>query len=732
MKNSPSISFFVVIILIKSITGSVHDGFLQPSSQSRSSFKEDLVFNVSISSANLALRNQSVKVKNEDVCFANTSTCVKGSSYSQILKQLTKYVYSPINFNLNINGVKGKCKIQSLQYQHALDRFEMWALKMYDANAKVSSGILNGNVNQLGDFDLCLSINEEKMKMMGQYCLASLQIKAPPTGPLGTIHKLVHAHYMLKSRLDDPGHRVPRFSSINWALCVPNLCEPKDVHLALQKTIDAIFNGTNLEVEVMVDPIMCQTAESKKLSWSTYFVGTLFLGVILLSFIATVYDCNSIEKKKLYVAFSLKKNLSALFSTKRPPNDIEAVHGIRFINAFMLVISHKSMALFFIPYVNRTGMSETMGKPWTVVGRAASLYTDPFIMISGMLTTYCLLRKLKRNRQINILQEYISRLFRIIPTLGALILFCTFLLPFLNSGPNWNLVVSHHADNCKKYWWRNLLFIHNYFGFKNMCLTHTHHIGIDTQLFLVAIVVVPLVWKWPRRGLPCLVALAGFSTTLRYYVTYSRKLSNYIHFGTSIEQLFDTADYMYILPVHRATVYILGVLLGFLLCNCGSFRLNKSQLRLGNTLSLLSLGISFLGPSFMGNIDYIYNPTDAAWYAAFAPIFWCLAFAWVILTTHINQTGLAGKLLSHKIFLITTRLSYTIYLTQFPIFFYNVGTTRNAEYYDFINKTLNVAEWLWIILCSVILTVLFEFPFQNIRDIILKKGERIEQWEKIR
>lgn len=89
-------------------------------------------------------------------------------------------------------------------------------------------------------------------------------------------------------------------------------------------------------------------------------------------------------------------------------------------------------------------------------------------MISGTLTAYSLLGKLKRSHRISIFEEYTSRLLRIVPTFAALIAFCTFVLPWLNSGPMWNNVITHHADICKRFWWRNLLFIHNYFGFENM------------------------------------------------------------------------------------------------------------------------------------------------------------------------------------------------------------------------------------------------------------------------
>ena len=109
-----------------------------------------------------------------------------------------------------------------------------------------------------------------------------------------------------------------------------------------------------------------------------------------------------------------------------------------------------------------------MGQPWSVIGRAASLYTDPFILISGTLTSYSLMGKLMRYGRINILEEYVSRLFRVLPTFAALIAFCTLILPWVSSGPLWNQVITHHSTICKKYWWRNLLFIHNYYGFKDM------------------------------------------------------------------------------------------------------------------------------------------------------------------------------------------------------------------------------------------------------------------------
>lgn len=100
-----------------------------------------------------------------------------------------------------------------------------------------------------------------------------------------------------------------------------------------------------------------------------------FGAVVLLAAAASIYDIYSrpaegeakdeakeVPKrglaKDLLLAFSLPKNWAALLSTKRSSDDIESVHGIRFFNAMMLLLCHKSMSVFYNGYSNRTEMSE--------------------------------------------------------------------------------------------------------------------------------------------------------------------------------------------------------------------------------------------------------------------------------------------------------------------------------------------------------------------------------------
>ncbi|GAB0089047.1 uncharacterized protein DMENIID0001_035260 [Sergentomyia squamirostris] len=641
----------------------------------------------------------------------------------------SRYAALGASFNpARSSSVSSKCRQQTNRYFAALANFDLWAVRMLDSSAKLPSGLLNGNVNQLGDFDQCLDVLDRAEQIQGQYCLAYLQPEVPDKfNRMRFLHQLLQSHSAFRSEFSDPGHRVPRFSTINWALCVPSGCSPGDIELSLLEYAKEFTAATKIDLKVRVEREMCQTRESQsKVEHNTLIVGGLFLAVIAVSALMTLYDYRSTSetKNEWLLTFSLRKNTTALFNQTREPSDIASVHGIRFFNAMMLIIAHKSMALFFEPYSNRTEMTEYLGQPWTVVGRAASLYTDPFIMLSGLLTTYSLYGRLQRGQPIRVVQEYAGRLLRLVPTLGALILFCTFILPLLGTGPQWNLVVTHHAEICKSTWWRNLLFIHNYFGFENMCLTHTHHVGIDTQLFILSPLIAYALYRWPKKAVITILAIASISTVARYHVTVTRRLANYIFFGTSISQLFDTANYMYILPAHRATVYAMGVLLGYVLRRYKNISLTPTQLKIGWYSNTALMLVAFFGPAPMGSIGYEYNPTHAAHYAAFAPIAWCSFFAWIIFTSHLGYESLLSRFLSWEGFLVTTRLSYAIYLTQFPVFFYNVGRRRTPDRYEFIPSTLKFNEFLWIALTSIALTLLFDTPFGNIKKLLFKRSPR--------
>lgn len=68
---------------------------------------------------------------------------------------------------------------------------------MFDATAKLPSGILRGNVNQYGDFDECMELEEAK------YCLADIDIESSWREPYLKFKDMVHSDFPIRDTFDD-------------------------------------------------------------------------------------------------------------------------------------------------------------------------------------------------------------------------------------------------------------------------------------------------------------------------------------------------------------------------------------------------------------------------------------------------------------------------------------------------------------------------------------------------
>ncbi|XP_070502430.1 nose resistant to fluoxetine protein 6-like [Chironomus tepperi] len=445
-------------------------------------------------------------------------------------------------FALNSDAVSSRCRQDSLKFLSSLKKFDLWALKMYDASARLSSGVLNGNTNRYGDFDQCLSVVAENEDFQGQYCMAYIQPTVSSDFKyFNYLRSLMLALESYKSNLDDHRHVIPRTSQLNFAFCIPSTCSNKELEIVLKENLQSFFNSSNVLMDVRVEKEMCQIKEDKPYSLGTKLSLLLFGSIVAISIIAAFYDRSDSPNKILIIifisfpdewltSFSLTKNWKELISTKAS-NDIACAHGIRFFNTLMLIISHKCMEIEFNPIPNRSELAEISKAPLTVIVRASYLFTDSFIMLSAMLVSYSFVGRLRRGQSINGLKEIAARYFRVVPPMTALIIFGTFIFPIIGSGPQWPMLVDNQSELCKKTWWRSFLMIHNWFGFENICMTHTHHVGTDFELFLTAPILVTLLYKYPKKTSIGIFILATLSTIARFYTTYVNDLTVYVLFG---------------------------------------------------------------------------------------------------------------------------------------------------------------------------------------------------------
>lgn len=130
---------------------------------------------------------------------------------------------------------------------------------MYDASAKFPSGILNGNINQFGDFDQCLRAADKNDMFRGQYCLTTIQLTLPKgENYLNSLRRLVLSNEPFASKIDDTRTFIPKTSEVYWGLCVPSSCSNEEVSNALKSFISIKTNISEFFWKVKAKDGMCQ------------------------------------------------------------------------------------------------------------------------------------------------------------------------------------------------------------------------------------------------------------------------------------------------------------------------------------------------------------------------------------------------------------------------------------------------------------------------------------------
>ncbi|KAJ4446693.1 hypothetical protein ANN_13390 [Periplaneta americana] len=357
-----------------------------------------------------------------------------------------------------------------------------------DSSARLGSGALSGNVNQYGDFDQCLGVAAlvQGRRLAGRYCLAALDLdlgnaSRASNGVLQEVDDLLHSHRPMVSTVHDPGHIIPKFTTMRWGFCIPASCSSEDLTVSLTESLEALIGDADVSYSLKVDPDLCYIQDSRSFSTGTKLTVLIFICLLGLVLAGTCIDGDKekqsdVKSVALVKAFSLRKNWRKLLNIDSNQQDISCLHGIRSLNAFALLVFHKAVVLYFSPFVNRTYMVETSSNVWSMVIRTSIIYTDTFILFDGLLTSISFLRELDRSKRIPLWDIFLIRYFRIMPNHLAVLLFGTYILSHLGSGPLWNEVIKPHVDLCQNNMWKNFLYIHNYLGIENMVVVITEDV----------------------------------------------------------------------------------------------------------------------------------------------------------------------------------------------------------------------------------------------------------------
>ncbi|PAA59551.1 hypothetical protein BOX15_Mlig030456g2, partial [Macrostomum lignano] len=402
--------------------------------------------------------------------------------------------------------------------------------------------------------------------------------------------------------------------------------------------------------------------------------------------------------KSILLCFSVRTNAAKLMDQRQASSSLRCVNGIRFISMSWVILSHTYM----VGLINASNLGQLVPQwlnDWTFQAVLnATVSVDTFFVLSGLLATYLFLRELDRRggqlKRINWLRFYLHRYWRLTAPYMLVLGAYTTLAQYLYDGPRYPR--NGFDANCRTVWWRNLLYINNFFSMRDMCMSWSWYLANDMQFYAVSPLFMTLMAKRPALGVAAaMLAIVASSVGLGVYCTLAG--IGVFGPGTGGEEMWnrDALDSIYIRPWFRIGPYLVGSLAGMLTHRLlsaelvdarfpyrrqrGSLRLHWSVRLLGwATAAVLCLSVLYGLFDVQRGLVVLSQPVASLYNATFR-LAWSIGIAWVVVACCTGNGGLVSEFLSAGIFAPLSRLSYCAYLLH-PVIIVAMETARRDTF----------------------------------------------------
>ncbi|KAF5284592.1 hypothetical protein FQR65_LT02418 [Abscondita terminalis] len=545
---------------------------------------------------------------------------VNGNVY---LRFITMYLKKQTIDMMDAVGVETECAKQMQLLQSNLNGNKEWSMYMLDATGKLESGVLEGNIMMMGNYEECLKINESVngSSIKGQFCVTFI---TPTPNTLQCVKnkttKLPHAVFV---------NDFINYLEPTWGVCTMEACSSNQ----LQKLWDLIENRYQIKFHVTFKNESCSSKETNRnLTVPDYVAICVFSVLLAVLLTSTMYDIFIFQKKKdrsfnVWMSFSLYTNAKRLFSTKHTDEfNLTCIYGIRVILMMWIVLGHSYLTYLYLFAVNNIELLRwaTEEKSMFIFGAISGV--DSYFVISGCLIVYVTAIAREQGNSINLLVFYGHRFLRLTPALAAIVLISSGPLTYFGSGPYWYRIQAGFVDECVKTWWPTLTYIQNYY-YNNTagCVPHTWYLAVDTQLYLISPIIYVFLHKSPRIALSLIVLLIALSIASNIHTTIYYNMDR-----LASKTLYDYFYYIY-RPTHlRAGPWLAGTILGHLLFTYKKRQvlIKKSYVVLLWTTSLvLMLSICY---AYVVIVKNEFSLTLACLFNGFSRTAWGVCTCWII------------------------------------------------------------------------------------------------------
>ncbi|CAH2100104.1 unnamed protein product [Euphydryas editha] len=475
---------------------------------------------------------------------------------------------------------------------------------------------------------------------------------------------------------------------------------------------------------------------------------------------------------EILLSFSILSNGRVILSTQKP-NDgaLTCLHGMRFLSVLWVIMVHTYLTIFYIADNKKMRVVTERNFLYQSVGNA-SFCVDTFFFISGLLVTVLFLRTedKKVNRKLNKKPEsvpedinknlnvytnsalsvsvtsqetfyedildkpapksyskqeilkmtksffvlFFYRVVRLTPAYAFVIGVTELALRYTHDHTVFEPAMFDHI-NCDRYWWRNLLYINNFFPQKDMCMVWSWYMANDTQFYVIGVILLLISVKHTKlaMGSLILVLVSSWATTIYVSVWHQYK--------ARIQEPFEMFDPLYDKPWSRIGPYLVGMLVGWYLHK------TKCQVRIPYWLVMIGWPTSLviIGTLIFGMVNGYFEVWPTAFYVSIGHTGWGIALAWITIACCCGYGGLVNSALSYRGLLPLSRLTYCAYLVHPTIMMYTSFLLDGPLHLqNSMVLTIYAGYAVMAFLASFAISLAFEAPAVRLLKIISGGGRR--------
>ncbi|CAF1405402.1 unnamed protein product [Rotaria magnacalcarata] len=435
-----------------------------------------------------------------------------------------------------------------------------------------------------------------------------------------------------------------------------------------------------------------------------------------------------------------------ILNREHQPKILSCLNGIRVLSLWWIIIGH---TFLYAAYYSDNVLTifNWSRQLWFQIIVQGVLSVDSFFVLSGLLTTFIFFVMKVENERVSIgkflLNHYVYRYIRYTVFYAIILLIHINLSSYLGQGGPVYPVNGSETSTCRQTWWRNLLYINNFFDMKTGCMPITWFLAVYMQFHWISpLYLLTVSWNWVFG---MLVAVAFILVDIITTAVIVSK-NNYDHgifgemYSTRTNGSDTTHDYsndVYIKPWCRIAPYAVGLILGYVLyeiykrANAFSWDSLLPQTRVTRfnrvkyiiawlcALTLLVLCIFGTYGDFNG---HPLNRSERIAFLTLSRLAWAIGLGIVIVICFTGYGGIVDKFLAHPFFESLGKLTYGAYLWHSLVVFVDYLSRDQAIHYTIMNIICGSILHITIAYILSLFTFLFvELPVIQLLKLAFKR-----------